>query len=640
MSGAGNLLNAKSAHGRKSKGEPRERLVRGAAIFLLCAIIAALGGAGYIASAKDGTIVRGVSAGAVELGGKTGDEASHALEDAAARMRLVLVLRSERVVIDPSASSGIATYAIADTVKNALAIGRGKTTLRALIERLNAGIIGKNLPLSYTLDRGALANAIRAKLPSGMKPAKDASFVIDFDETGAPVVSVSPEERGASFDIDAIADAADSRLAALSAAPVPVAIDEEPPPLLRRDVAPLVPDVIRAVSRAPLMLTVKNETWIISKRLLADWIIAAPTDGDPKARLALDPEKVTAYLENRGAPLAVEPVDAVFQMKNGKVSTFAPSVDGEKIDADVGRQQMETAVFADDAPTGAIEVPFAVVPPAVDTETASSPYGIKEIIGVGETNFMGSPVNRRKNIAVGAASVNGTLVAPDQEFSLLKTIGPVDDAHGYLKELVIKENKTTPEFGGGLCQIGTTTFRAVLATGLPVTVRQNHSYRVPYYERDGAGNTIGPGKDATIYNPAPDFRFVNDTGHEVLITTAIKGDRLTFTFWGVKDGRKAEQTVARVYNIVPPPPSKRIETLNIPPGTTKCTEHAHPGSDADFTYTVTYPDGTVKTKVFHSHYKPWGEVCLIGVDPKDHPELTNAVMTTVPSADAVGAAGN
>src|SRR5690606_28740966 len=137
----------------------------------------------------------------------------------------------------------------------------------------------------------------------------------------------------------------------------------------------------------------------------------------------------------------------------------------------------------------------------------------------------------------------------------------------------------------GLCQIGSTAFRAALDTGLPITMRQNHSYRVPYYERDGGGNNIGPGKDATNYDPLPDFRFKTDTGHYILITTAITGDKVTFTFWGTKDGRTAEQTRARVYNIVEPPPRKVILTTEIPPGTTKCTESAHVGSDASFTYT-------------------------------------------------------
>ena len=240
--------------------------------------------------------------------------------------------------------------------------------------------------------------------------------------------------------------------------------------------------------------------------------------------------------------------------------------------------------------------------------------GIKEIIGIGRSDFRGSPPNRIHNIKTGAASLNGILIAPNEEFSLLKALGKIDGEHGYKPELVIKGNKTMPEFGGGLCQIGTTIFRATLASGLPILERQNHSYRVSYYEPP-------VGIDATIYYPKPDFRFLNDTGRYILIQTRIEGTELIFEFWGTKDGRVALQSEPVVYNRTAPPPAKLIETLDLPIGKKKCTERAHAGADAVFTYTITYLDGAVKTQEFKSHYRPWGEVCLIGVEKLSEPIL-------------------
>ena len=68
-----------------------------------------------------------------------------------------------------------------------------------------------------------------------------------------------------------------------------------------------------------------------------------------------------------------------------------------------------------------------------------------------------------------------------------------------------------PEYGGGLCQIGTTVFRAAVNSGLPITERRPHAYRVVYYEPAGF--------DATIYDPRPDLRFINDTENYILIQT-------------------------------------------------------------------------------------------------------------------------
>src|SRR5690606_1808590 len=141
-----------------------------------------------------------------------------------------------------------------------------------------------------------------------------------------------------------------------------------------------------------------------------------------------------------------------------------------------------------------------------------------EILGVGYSNFAGSPANRVHNISIGAAKLDGLLIAPGEEFSLLNALRPFTVTAGYLPELVIKGDKITPEVGGGLCQIGSTTFRAAMNSGLSITERRNHSLVVSYYNDPRNGN---PGTDATIYDGSPDFKFINDTGHHILIKTEM-----------------------------------------------------------------------------------------------------------------------
>jgi len=250
----------------------------------------------------------------------------------------------------------------------------------------------------------------------------------------------------------------------------------------------------------------------------------------------------------------------------------------------------------------------AVTPVKIATGDVND-LGIKELIGRGVSNFKGSPKNRRHNIAVGAKSLNGILIKPGEEFSLLKALGPIDGEHGYLQELVIKGNRTVPEYGGGLCQIGTTTFRAALRSGLPITQRQNHSYRVVYYEPAGM--------DATIYDPWPDFRFLNDTGFYILFMARVEGDDLIFDFYGTKDGRKVviNPDPPKIFNITGPGPVRYIDSTDLKPGEKKKLESPHSGADTYFKYTVTYPSGEVKEQEFKSHYVPWPEVWLVGAAP-------------------------
>ena len=158
--------------------------------------------------------------------------------------------------------------------------------------------------------------------------------------------------------------------------------------------------------------------------------------------------------------------------------------------------------------------------------------GLKTLIARGDSNFSGSPKNRRHNIAVGASKFDGVLIAPGEEFSFLTQLGPVDASTGYLPELVIKANKTVPEYGGGMCQVSSTAFRGAVYAGFEIVERRNHAYPVNYYSPQGT--------DATVYIPSPDLKFVNNTPGNVLIQTSVSGNYLTFEYYGTYDGRSVE----------------------------------------------------------------------------------------------------
>lgn len=163
---------------------------------------------------------------------------------------------------------------------------------------------------------------------------------------------------------------------------------------------------------------------------------------------------------------------------------------------------------------------------ASDFEKLSFP----DLLARGESNFAGSPKNRIHNIHVGTNKFDGLVIMPGEQFSFNAYLGAVDATNGYLPELVIKENVTTPEYGGGICQVSTTAFRAAMQAGFKINQRKNHSYPVRYYGT--------PGYDATVYSPSPDLKFTNDTGHPVYLRTKIAGTKVLFEFYGKSDGRQ------------------------------------------------------------------------------------------------------
>ncbi|QQG52357.1 MAG: VanW family protein [Candidatus Falkowbacteria bacterium] len=359
-----------------------------------------------------------------------------------------------------------------------------------------------------------------------------------------------------------------------------------------------------------------KSSWKIDTKEIVTWI--SIKKGGDIFQIDFNIDKIKDYLlKNIADKINEDAVLPRMEIKDGKVASWQQGSNGREVDIEASADLLAKKLFGSER-----EAELIVKDINVDELVSENNFKIKEIIGTGHSNFAGSPANRRHNIKVGAAAVQGLLISPGEEFSLVKNLGEIDAAAGYLPELVIKDNKTIPEYGGGLCQIATTIFRSALASGLPISARRNHSYRVSYYEPAGT--------DAAVYDPWPDIKFINDTGNYVLIQSRIEGNDIYFDFWGTSDGRLATTTKPVIYNITPPKPTKIIETDTLAPGEKKCTEKAHNGADAYFDYTVIYPAGATttpeQTTRFNSHYVPWQEVCLVG--------KTAGTSTTTPNISA------
>jgi vancomycin resistance protein YoaR len=244
----------------------------------------------------------------------------------------------------------------------------------------------------------------------------------------------------------------------------------------------------------------------------------------------LNTEAISSYVEDLARKVNRDPLDAKFKVEDGKVTTFSEAQTG--ITLDVPKSITVISDSLRQPPVNSVQtisLPFAVKKPELGYADVNN-LGISSLIGEGTSNFKGSPANRIHNIKVAIERFNGVLIKPGEEFSFVKNLGDVDGDHGYLPELVIKQGVTEPEFGGGICQVSTTTFRAAIYSGLKITARRNHAYPVSYYNPQGM--------DATVYVPQPDLKFINNTPGYILIQTKIEGTILTFDFYGTSDGRK------------------------------------------------------------------------------------------------------
>ncbi len=298
----------------------------------------------------------------------------------------------------------------------------------------------------------------------------------------------------------------------------------------------------------------------------------------------LRPEAV-AEIEKIAGEVSQSAESAQLIVENGRATSFNPGQNGQVLDLYALRRQLN---FSADEVT----LPLILAEPPVSLADTNN-MGIKELVAVGVSDFSGSPHNRIVNINVGASKFNGLIIKPDQEFSFNEYLGDVDGEHGFLPELVIKPGGVVPEFGGGLCQVSTTAFRAAMNAGLPITARRNHSFAVQYYAPQGT--------DATIYPGVSDMKFVNNLSSNMLIRTKIVGKKLYFEYYGTKDDRQVSFDGPVVYD-----------------------KQANGAMKATWTRHVTF-NATTTTQTFNSNYLP---PALFHHDAVEQPSTPNPQTLT------------
>jgi vancomycin resistance protein YoaR len=290
------------------------------------------------------------------------------------------------------------------------------------------------------------------------------------------------------------------------------------------------------------------------------------------------------YIKTLAQKIDIQTQEPNLEIQNNVVVKFTPPQTGEI--TDVYKTAFD-ALLALQLEKSTTDITVNQMTPEGSLSNTNN-LGINQLIAEGTSSFKGSPNNRRHNIAAGLEKFKGLIISQGTTFSFDDNLGPVTAEAGFLPELVIDNGTTKPELGGGLCQVSTTTFRAAMQAGLPITARRNHAYAVSYYSPQGT--------DATIYPGSADLKFVNDTPGAILIWPYEKdANTLVFDFYGTTDGRQVTLEKPVIYD-------------RTSDGAMKAT----------WTRLVTI-DGNTRTDVFNSNYQP--------------PALFHKTETYVPAAN-------
>lgn len=266
--------------------------------------------------------------------------------------------------------------------------------------------------------------------------------------------------------------------------------------------------------------------------------------------------------------------------------------------------------------------PRYVAVPINKTNLAS--LGITGLISEGKSDFTGSAPYRVTNIQAGLALLDGVLVAPGDEFSFDDTIGLIDETNGFVKGYAIIKSRTQLEFGGGICQDSTTVFRAAFWAGLPITERWGHSFYISWYDKYGP-----TGMDATIFTGGPDLKFLNDTGHWILLQTYSnpKTGVASVRLYGTSPNRKVEMTQVIRDRVTAPTAPVYVTDPEQPAGAVKQSDHARDGLTIEIVRTVIEADGTARDPdKYTTRFKPWPNIFVF--NPVDL--ISNKPQITMP----------
>ncbi len=419
-------------------------------------------------------------------------------------------------------------------------------------------------------------------------------------------VEVVPGQAGQEVDVQGTSQALQQRLRQMTGGDVA---------LLVRESEPLLTDLTEAQSQVqsilagPVTLTAPDAgPWTIAPETLAGWLILRPTaagDGGATLAVSLDAGRVLSYAQEIAAQVTITPTNAQFRFDDatGALVPVVQSVPGRTLDVTATVSLLEAAAAGQER---TVPLPLLPVQPGLATEDGPA-LGIVELIGEGVTRFAGSSASRVQNIIVGARQFDGVLVAPGEEFSFNHYLGEVTAEKGYEESIIIWGNTTRADVGGGLCQVSSTAFRAAFWAGLPVTERWPHAFRVSYYEPP-------LGMDATIYSPQVDLKWVNDTGHHILIHTGVDeaNQTLTFRYYGTNPGRTVEMDGPHESNPVAHGPTVYRDDPTLPKGESRQIEWAKDGLDVTV-YRIIKENGVeVGRDTFFSRYRPWQAVFLVG----------------------------
>ena len=247
-------------------------------------------------------------------------------------------------------------------------------------------------------------------------------------------------------------------------------------------------------------------------------------------------EKIDEYIEILCSQINKEPVDATINIEQDNIKV-TDEVIGIKINKDTIRETIIDKI--DELDFDETSIPINIIKPKYTYENLSK---INSVLGSYKTKFNLSNYNRSNNIYIATNKTNNILLNNNEEFSFNNIIGQRSEQAGFKEAPVIINGEMQSGLGGGICQVSSTIYNAVLYSGLEITEARNHSIPSSYIEK---------GRDATVSYGAVDLKFRNNYQYPILIQNKVINDTIVTTIYGNDRYKREIDIVTELVETIP-----------------------------------------------------------------------------------------
>jgi vancomycin resistance protein YoaR len=588
---------------RKTRAQRRVFWQRTGILAALAALAATVLGLAFAGSPS--RLAGGVRIAGVDVGGRTPSQARAILQRRADELAAVPVtfrVGSRSWELEPR-HLGIRVDwgAAVDAVRRQ---GEGFGPLRGL-RRLDLRFFGADVAPPTQVYDAALQYRLNQIAAAVDAPHRDAAIVLH----GLSPVIV-PGRTGRILDRHAAAATIVRALAGLQREPVGLPVGFDPPKITAGDLTVTQAEVRTALS-APLHLTLGSTRWLLRPRRIAQ-LLQLPADG--RHALGVAGPGAAEWLTALAHRVDRSPVNADWSVSETGIRVI-PDQPGYRLDVTRSARAVLRAalVTAPELRTAKLIVQ------RVDADRSTGEARAMHITGLVASyqTFYGGEPNRIHNVQLVSHLVDKHVIAPGETFSFNGATGARTADKGFKEAPVIINGELQTGLGGGVCQVSTTVFNAAYEAGLPIVARTNHALYISHYPQ---------GRDATVNYPDTDLKFVNDTGHWLLVRTWVGGSSLTVALYGTPVHRKVVSETGPLV-VTGRPPMKKVPDPTMFVGEREVEEPGSPPRKTTVRRLVYDASGKLlHDTTFYSSYR--GEPTVVRIGKKRRPDQGQTGTTT------------